>query len=52
MKGKEKAIAAIITPIVAFVVTHYGLNVDPETQAAAVTLLTGAAVYLVPNREP
>ena len=51
MKDKQKAIAGFLTPLVSWIVMHYGLDMPPATQAAVVTILTGLVVYFVPNVE-
>lgn len=46
----RKAIAAVVTAAVA-VLAVFGVDVEPAVSAAAVSLLTAVAVYLVPNAE-
>jgi len=48
MANHRKLIAAVIGAIVTILATQ-GVSVDPEIVAAVTTLLTAAAVYLVPN---
>ena len=47
-QSHKKFIAAVIGAIVTILATQ-GVSVDPEIVAAVTTLLTAAAVYLIPN---
>jgi hypothetical protein len=49
MAQYRKFVAAVVGAIVTIAATQ-GFSVDPEIVAAATTLLTAAAVLLVPNR--
>jgi hypothetical protein len=46
----DKAIVALVVPLVVFMLAHVGFNVDAEFSAALTTLVTGIAVYLTPNK--
>ncbi|MBA2714202.1 MAG: hypothetical protein H0U55_11715 [Rubrobacteraceae bacterium] len=45
----RKAIAAVLTTAVAYVVLKLGLDVDADTTAVIVTALTGLVVSQIPN---
>lgn len=49
MTQYNKAIAAAVTALVAVLATQ-GIDIDPEVEAAVVTLATTLAVWLVPNK--
>lgn len=48
----DKAIAAVIVPLAVFLLAKVGFNADPDFAAELATLITGLAVYLVPNKAP
>jgi len=47
--GSQKAVVAAVVGAVATVLLALGVDVDQELQAAVVTVVTAALVYLVPN---
>lgn len=48
-KAHAKAIAGVLTPAITFASAKYGLNLSPATVATLVSLLTGGAVFAIPN---
>ena len=49
MTQYNKAIAAAVTVGISFLTTQ-GIDVGPDIEAALITLVTAAVVWLVPNR--
>ena len=45
----RKAIAALVTPIVAWFALKAGFDIDTETQAAIVGIITSIVVGWIPN---
>jgi hypothetical protein len=54
MTAFDKAIVAILVPILAWVNQKYGLTIDasPETLTVVVGFISSVAVYVVPNKAP
>jgi hypothetical protein len=50
INANRKAIAGVLTPIVALVAAKAGLHLPDGAAAGIATALTGAAVWLIPNR--
>jgi hypothetical protein len=50
INANRKAIAGVLTPIVALIAAKAGLHLPDGAAAIIATALTGAAVWLVPNR--
>lgn len=50
----DKALAAILVPLVVWLNQKYGLhlNADPEVLGSVVAAATAIIVYFVPNKEP
>jgi hypothetical protein len=49
VKAHAKAIAAILTPALTYAATKWGLNLSPGDIAAITSIITGGAVYAIPN---
>lgn len=49
LAGVRKAVAGLVTPALAFVVLHLGLDLDPSLTAAIAAALTGIVVHAIPN---
>jgi hypothetical protein len=49
INANRKAIAGVLTPLVALVAAKAGLHLPDGAAAGVATALTGAAVWLVPN---
>lgn len=47
----NKALVALIAPIVVAIGARYGLELSPDEAGLLVALVTGLAVYLVPNKQ-
>lgn len=45
----RKALVALAVPLLVGFAGRIGLDLDPPTVAALTTVLTGLAVYLIPN---
>jgi hypothetical protein len=50
INANRKAIAGVLTPIVALIAAKAGLHLPDGAAAGLATALTGAAVWLIPNR--
>ena len=48
IKGKEKAVAAVVTGIVS-ILAAYGIDVPADAIPGITVVLSTAAVYIVPN---
>ncbi len=48
--GFDKAIAGVVAPLVVFVLARFGFNADAEFSAYLAAVISGLAVYLVPNK--
>lgn len=46
----DKAIVALLIPLILFGLGHFGLKVDDTFTAALTTVLTPIIVWLVPNK--
>lgn len=46
----DKAIVALVVPILVFVLARVGFNADDSVTAAITTILTAILVYLTPNK--
>jgi len=49
MSNYRKAIAALVTPVVIWVALKVGLNLDADTTAAIIAVITGIVVERIPN---
>lgn len=47
-----KAYAGAVTVVLSYVILQFGLDLPDEVAGAITTLLTGAIVYAVPNKQP
>jgi hypothetical protein len=50
INANRKAIAGVLTPIVALMLAKAGLHLPDGAAAGIATALTGAAVWAIPNR--
>jgi predicted Na+-dependent transporter len=50
MQRYNKAVAALLTPLLTWLVLQVGLEVDKDTVAAIVVALTPIIVGLIPNK--
>lgn len=48
MSRYSKAIAAVVSAAVTYVIAHYAIDVDAETTGVIVTVLTGLIVAVAP----
>lgn len=46
----DKAIAAVIVPLVVALLAHFGFNADETFAASLAAVIAGIVVYLVPNK--
>jgi hypothetical protein len=46
----DKAIAAVIAPLIIFGLLKLGFNADPTFSAELTAAITGLLVYIVPNK--
>lgn len=46
----DKAIAAVIVPLVVLALAHFGLSMDQAWADALAAVIAGIVVYLVPNK--
>ena len=49
VKAHAKAITAVLTPAITYAATRWGLNLSPADIATITSIITGGAVYAVPN---
>lgn len=46
----DKAIAAVVVPLIVLALAHFGFNADPAFQDALAVIVAGIVVYLIPNK--
>lgn len=49
MAKYRKAVAALVTPLIAWAALKLGLELDPDVSAALIALVAGLVVERIPN---